>query len=254
MQPRSQREREHFDSIAADLGSVWWGSITAAGRVRLQERGEIAIRRARLGPGVKVLEPGAGNGEFTTRIATSGATIVGIEIAPRQQELATKMLAQFPNAQVVLGDVEERLAFADAYFECIVGNSVLHHLDLSRALPQLYRVLKPGGRVFFFEPNMLNPQIALERNIRFIRRRMMNSPDETAFFRWKLRSTLGRHGFVKIDIRPFDFLHPGTPAALVPPIRALSSALSSVPAVREVGGSLQIYAEKADAKPASRGA
>jgi SAM-dependent methyltransferase len=244
MESRSQREREHFDSIAADVGSVWWGSITAAGKVRLQERGEIAIRRARLAPGVMVLEPGAGNGEFTTQIAKSGATIIGIDISPRQQELAGQMLARFPNAQVVLADAEEHLAFPDGFFDCVVGNAVLHHLDLSKALPELYRVLKPGGRLCAFEPNMLNPQVALERKVKFVGRRMMNSPDETAFFRWQLRRKLHEQGFVRIDIRPFDFLHPGTPIRLVPAVHGLSSVLGSVPVIREVAGSLQIYAEK----------
>jgi len=226
------------------MRTVWWGSITRAGKLRLQERGELAIRRAKLGPGVSVLEPGPGNGEFTSRIASSGASIVGVEISPRQQELAKDALARFPNVQVIVGDVEEELKFPDGSFDCVVGNSVLHHLDLNRALPHLYRVLKPAGRIFFFEPNMLNPQIALERNIRLLGRRLMNSPDETAFVRWRLARILRQFGFVNVDVLPFDFLHPGTPARIMAPIRRLSSILSSTPVVREIAGSLQVYAER----------
>lgn len=244
MATRSEREREHFDSIASELGSVWWGSITPAGRLRLDERAQMAIRRAKLSPGVIALEPGAGNGEFTKRIAPSGATIVGVEISERQQQLAAIALEGFPNSSVVVGDAEERLDFPDAYFDCIVGNSVLHHLDLARALPEMYRVLKPQGRLFFLEPNMINPQVAVEKNIRFIGRRLMNSHDETAFVRWRLARVLRQNGFDKVDIRPFDFLHPGTPVQLISVAHRVSSFLGSIPVVREIAGSLQIYAER----------
>lgn len=204
----------------------------------------MAIRRAKLSRGVTVLEPGAGNGEFTKKIAVSGATIIGVEISPQQTQLAQKELEPFANARVVIGNIEERLDFSDASFDSIVGNSVLHHLDLTKALPEMMRVLKPNGRMFFTEPNMLNPQIALEKNVKFIGRRLMNSPDETAFFRWRLARMLRAQGLINVDIRPFDFLHPGTPFRLIPAVQRLSSFLSLVPLLREAAGSLQIYAER----------
>jgi ubiquinone/menaquinone biosynthesis C-methylase UbiE len=240
---RNARERDHFDQLAAEIGAVWWGSVTPAGQRRLAERGTITIRNAVLEPGKVVLEPGAGNGEFTLRIARSGATIIGIEISPKQLEIARDRLRDFPQTTVVEGDVD-RLDYPDDYFDAIVGQSVLHHLDLDRSLPELYRVLKPAGRFFFLEPNMLNPQVAVEKKFKPIGRRLQNSPDETAFFRWRIVAILQRHGFRNARARPFDFLHPGTPAALIPAVHALSRALSATPVVREIAGSLQIYAEK----------
>jgi SAM-dependent methyltransferase len=241
---RSERERHHFDQLATDLGTVWWGSVTPAGRLRLDERAELAVRRAKLAPGVTVLEPGAGNGAFTQKIATSGATIIGVEISPLQCQLAATELAGFANAKVVVGNIEERLDFPDASFDSIVGNSVLHHLDLARALPEMLRLLKVGGRMFFTEPNMLNPQIALERNVKVIGRRLMNSPDETAFVRWRLSRILRDHGMVNVNIRPFDFVHPGTPVRVLPAMMRMSHLMNRVPLVREIAGSLQIYAER----------
>lgn len=240
---RAAREREHFDRLADEMGSVWWGSITPAGRVRLARRGAIAIRRARLEPGSVVLEPGAGNGEFTARLAPSGATIVGIEISERQVELGNERFAGRPNVRMELGNVDS-LQYPDEHFDAVVGNSVLHHFDLDRALPELYRVLKPGGRFFFFEPNILNPQIAIEKRIKPIGRRLQNSPDETAFLRWRLARRLRSAPFHNVSVIPFDFMHPGIGSALIPGFARLEWLLERTPAIREIAGSLQIYATR----------
>jgi hypothetical protein len=104
------------------------------------------------------------------------------------------------------------------------------------------RVLKSGGPFFFTEPNMLNPQIAIEKNVKFIGRRLQNSPDETAFFRWRISAILTKHGFRRVWTKPFDFLHPGTPDHWIPFIKKLSHFLSSLPIIKEIAGSLQIFA------------
>jgi SAM-dependent methyltransferase len=240
MQTRSEREREHFNQLADELGSVWWGSVTKAGQMRIDQRGDLATRYGRLGPGKQVLEPGAGNGEFTLRLAKSGATITGVEIAPKQVAIASERLRHLPNVKMVEGDVMQ-LPFADQSFDAVVGNAVLHHFDLASTLPEFYRVLKPGGHFFFTEPNMMNPQIAVEKNIKFIGKKLQNSPDETAFFRWKITRRLQLMGFQDVKVVPFDFLHPGIPDEWISVVAWLSETLSNLPVVKEIGGSLQIY-------------
>lgn len=242
MSCHSDREREHFDSLASDFGSVWWGSTTKAGQLRLNERAELAILHGSLTDGKIILEPGAGNAEFTKRLATSGAEIIGVEIAPKQVKLANKCLSNIPNAHVIEGDIIN-LNFDDDMFDAVVGNSVLHHFDLRRALVEIKRVLKTGGSFFFTEPNMLNLQIAAEKNIKFIGRALQNSPNETAFFRWKISAILTKNGFSDVWTKPFDFLHPGTPDHWIPSIQKLSNFLSRLPIIKEIAGSMQISAK-----------
>jgi hypothetical protein len=91
---------------------------------------------------------------------------------------------------------------------------------------------------------MLNPQIAIQKNVPWIKRKLGDSPDETAFFRWPLRRLLKRTGFRNVWIDPFDFLHPNTPPFLVQRLNAFARLLENVPLLSEFAGSLYIRATK----------
>jgi len=91
---------------------------------------------------------------------------------------------------------------------------------------------------------MLNPQIAIQKNVPAVKRRLGDSPDESAFFRWPLRRQLERAGFARIQIRPFDFLHPQTPSRLIPLIRTAGDWCERIPLISEIAGSLYVKAVK----------
>jgi ubiquinone/menaquinone biosynthesis C-methylase UbiE len=50
-----------------------------------------------------------------------------------------------------------RLQFPDESFDMVFGDAILHHLDFSRAVDEIHRVLKPEGRIVFTEPLGINP-------------------------------------------------------------------------------------------------
>jgi ubiquinone/menaquinone biosynthesis C-methylase UbiE len=62
---------------------------------------------------------------------------------------------QFP-VEFVLMDAHA-LKFPDQHFDFVFGGAILHHLDLKRAIPEISRVTKKGGRVLFHEPFEMNP-------------------------------------------------------------------------------------------------
>lgn len=136
------------------------------------------------------------------------------------------------------------MPFEDVSFDAVLGNSILHHLPPEKALGECYRVLKPGGFIWFSEPNMINPEIAIERNGRFIGELLQNTEYETAFVRWSIARVLREARFEDISVRPYDFLHPIIPAAFVNAVEALGRLLEKVPVVREVSGSLMITAKR----------
>jgi len=238
---RTQNEIQHGEKIASNAVNVWgWG--TPAGKIRADRRAAYFIRRGHITAGEKVLEIGCGTGEFTKRIAQTGADITAVDISPDLLEVARSGITNI-NVRFHIQNVE-KLDFEDESFDVVIGSSILHHLNLNPALKEVYRVLKNGGMVVFTEPNMLNPQIWLERNILIIRKLMNNSLDETAFVRWGLKKKLRNLGFKNVSIRPFDFLHPFTPSMLIPFVSTIGNLVEKIPLAREVAGSLFIYASK----------
>ena len=235
---RGRSEVAHGRMLAGkDPEDVWgWGS--PAGRLRAKRRAALIASGAGLAPDVRAIEIGCGTGLFTEMFAASGAHIIAVDLSPELLAVAR---------QLRLANVEFReQAFeecdVDGPFDAVIGSSVLHHLDLARAWPKILALLKPGGRLSVAEPNMLNPQVFCER--RFRRFFPYVSPDETAFVRGRLRRDLERAGFTSISIVPFDWLHPSTPAPLIPAVRRAGAVLERVWPVREFAGSLSIRATR----------
>ena len=235
---RAERERIH-DRHLIDVGAeAAWGWTTPAGRRRAARRGQLIAAAAGLHRGMRVLEPGCGTGLFTESFAQTGVTLVALDISDALIEIARQRLPSGGRVEFRCQEFESM--HAEIPFDAIVGSSVLHHLDADRALSQVHALLKPGGVLAFAEPNMLNPQIFLERHLRHWFHYV--SPDETAFVRWRLARDLRRAGFVDIEITPFDWLHPGTPAPLIPLVGTMGRGLERLPVLREFAGSLLIAA------------
>jgi len=240
MTNRITKEIQHGRFLAKHGAGEIWNWESPAGRQRWKRR--VQMLSDHLRPGMTILEIGCGTGYFTRELTRRGADIVAIDVSPDLLEIA-KAKYSAPNVRYEIQNAYS-LTYADAMFDSVVGSSILHHLEIEEALREIYRVLKPGGTVYFTEPNMLNPQIAMQKNIPWIKRRLGDSPDETAFFRWPLRRLLEQTGYRDVRIDPFDFLHPKTPVPLIDRLNALGRFLENMPGISEFAGSLYIRAVK----------
>ena len=237
---RLQREVAHGRYLVEHGAGEIWNWESPAGRIRWRRR--VQMLTSDLGPVSRVLELGCGTAHFTRELASTGARITAIDISPELLEAArTNCPANNVNFEV---QNAYALPYCDGSFDAVIGSSVLHHLEIDEALYQIYRVLKPTGFIRFTEPNMLNPQIAVQKNFPAVKKRLGDSPDETAFFRWPLRRRLQRRGFREIRIEPFDFLHPQTPPAWIGTVQKFSTLFERTPLLREIAGSLYIRAAK----------
>ena len=240
MEERIAKEIQHGRFLAHYGAGEIWNWESPAGKLRWARRVKMLSRHLR--PGMTVLELGCGTGYFTRELARSGADVVAIDVSPELLEVA-KANCSAPNVRHEIQNAYA-LSYPDAVFGSVVGSSVLHHLEIEEAIREIYRVLKPGGTIYFTEPNMLNPQIAIQKNVPWVKRKLGDSPDETAFFRWPLRRLLEQRGYRDVRIVPFDFLHPKTPGPLVDRLDALGRFLESLPVISEFAGSLYIRAIK----------
>lgn len=238
---RADRETRHGQFLAAGGAEELWGWGTPAGRLRASRRAGLVVAGAGLGPGVKALEIGCGTGNFTEFFAAAGATVVAVDISPDLLEIARRR--GLPPDRVTFLCQRFEDASIPGPFDAVIGSSVLHHLDIEAALARIHHLLKPGGRMAFAEPNMLNPQIFAERTV--LRRLLPQvSPDETAFVRWILRRQLHNAGLRDVRITPFDWVHPAIPVSMISAVSAVGRVIESLPGLREFSGSLLIQARR----------
>jgi demethylmenaquinone methyltransferase/2-methoxy-6-polyprenyl-1,4-benzoquinol methylase len=110
-----------------------WRRLTAASVVR---------------PGDRVLDACCGTGDLAVADARAGAHVTGLDFSERMLERARR---KAPELEWVGGDLLA-LPFADASFDgATVGFGVRNVEDLDRALRELRRVLRRGGRLGILE-------------------------------------------------------------------------------------------------------
>jgi len=240
MNRRILNEINHSRFLSGRNTAMAWNRITVAGLHRWARRASLLA--SGIGPQMQVLEIGCGTGDLTQVLLRQTSQLTAVDISPEFVEIVKE---RYRDTGIVVktSDVSH-LPFNDHTFDFVTGNSVLHHLEINPALAEIRRVLKPGGMMAFAEPNMLNPHIAIQKNIRWIKRVLGDSPDETAFIRWKLKKNIILAGFRNIVVRPFDFLYPWTPSPFIRPVDHLGSFIEKTPLIREIAGSLYIRAMK----------
>jgi SAM-dependent methyltransferase len=242
--PASRLAREiEFHRSIADRAELVWNWDSPAGRARAARRAALFVEHAGLAPGRTALELGCGTGLFLDQVARSGATLHALDLSTHLLARARARVAGHAHVRLQCGNAEQ-MPYAAGSFDAVYGSSVLHHLDLDRALREVFRVLRPGGRMVFTEPNILNPQVAVMFHVGATKAYFGVSPDEMAFSRFRAVRALRAAGFRDGGATPFDFLHPSTPASWLGVVSRAGGLAERVPVVREFAGSLLIRAVK----------
>jgi SAM-dependent methyltransferase len=90
-----------------------------------------------------VVELGAGTGKLTRAVAALGVRVVAVEPDPRMLAVLRGL-----GLEGVEGSAEA-IPFEDGTADAVVAGSSLHWFELELALPEIHRVLRPGGRFGF---------------------------------------------------------------------------------------------------------
>ena len=109
--------------------------------------------------GLRILEVACGRGGFVRQLAKSGSCVTGCDFSSAALHAAsTKVFApgRLPLAALVQGDAQS-LPFADNSFDVVVSCETIEHLPQVQAgVNEMYRVTRPGGKLFLTTPNYFN--------------------------------------------------------------------------------------------------
>ena len=92
---------------------------------------------------VDVLDLGAGTGKLTTRLVERGLKVVAVDPIPEMLEVLSSSL---PDVPALLGTAEE-IPLPDNSVDAVLVAQAWHWFDPERAVKEVARVLRPGGRL-----------------------------------------------------------------------------------------------------------
>ncbi len=152
-------------------------------------------------PGEKCADCGCGSGAFTRRLLKFDLDLIGIDISPASIRAAQ---AQATRETYIVGDITE-LAMPDQTLDIVVFSGVLHHFPeprlRSRILSEAFRILRPGGRVFAFDPSAHSPSMWLYRSPASpLSSQAGKTENEVLLSRAQLGSELQQAGFEAISV------------------------------------------------------
>jgi SAM-dependent methyltransferase len=106
--------------------------------------------------GLDVLELGCGAAQWSIALADAGARVVGVDVSARQLAHATDLVASRPapsagseaGSVVLVQGAGHAIPLADASVDLVLSDhGALSYVHPDDALPEVARVLRPGGRV-----------------------------------------------------------------------------------------------------------
>ena len=103
----------------------------------------ILARELGLGSGRTVLDLAAGSGKFTRALVAAGADVVAVEPVDAMREA---LEASLPGVRALAGTAEE-IPLPDGAVDAVTVAQAFHWFDGERALAEIHRVLRPGGRL-----------------------------------------------------------------------------------------------------------
>ena len=129
-----------------EIGTMPYFKEIAAARYEAHDYILDAIRSFDIA-GKQTLEIGFGMGTDHVNLAQQGAIMNGLDLTPRNREIAEKHLAIHGlTSNLVTGDAEA-MPFADNSMDFVYSFGVIHHSpNTEKIVSEIHRVLKPGGK------------------------------------------------------------------------------------------------------------
>jgi SAM-dependent methyltransferase len=136
-----------FAPILHPLAPAWFNQLIDNLQFRALRR---ALALAAVPPGARFLDVGCGTGRWVRRYGELGFSAVGVDATIGMLQIAR---ARDTRAPLATG-LAQSLPFSDAAFDCLSDITVIQHIPYEfqpKALREMVRVIKPGGRMILME-------------------------------------------------------------------------------------------------------
>jgi SAM-dependent methyltransferase len=90
---------------------------------------------------LRVIDVGAGTGKLTATLVRLGADVTAVE---PDQDMLAELQRELPSVRSVPGSAEE-IPAPDGSADAVLAGQAMHWFDMDRAMPEIARVLVPGG-------------------------------------------------------------------------------------------------------------
>lgn len=160
--------------------------------------------------GKKVLDVGCGNGYVLANYARAGADVYGVDLTEAAIALTRQRFSLAGRTGSFRAANAEALPFPGETFDCVCSMGVLHHTpDTERAVQEVWRVLKPGGRLIvmlyhrdsaLYQLNFRLQQLCLGKSIEQLVNEVdgIGNPKGDVYSRSELGSLL--QGFAELEM------------------------------------------------------
>jgi ubiquinone/menaquinone biosynthesis C-methylase UbiE len=208
----------YYDRIATNYDRRFYPD-TSSSNHKVIDKAMRIINATRMGREQNVLELGCGTGIYTRIFSAFTTNIMAVDGSQNMLDIAKTRV----KGNVFFKQADINTLLLEPVFDCIVGVYILQYVDVRNVLFRVSKMLKPGGRVAFIEPNALNPLIKWWE---------YKNQVSHALPRWEYVRIMKEMGFKDARSQPFEF----TPSNF----NLRVNWLEKIPLVKELAGSVII--------------
>jgi len=204
IQEKYDKTAERMEQALPKIG-VLHTDVSPVMKYFRQRKVSTALELAGFAKGSKILDVGSNMGQYTSLLAEKGYEMTGIDISGKSIEMAKKNADALKlGIDYYQADAEDLSLFADESFDGVVSFSVLRYVpNLDKALREIYRVTRKGGKVALDFPNSQCPWFKLMKN----RFGVENHIYDHFFTSKGLRGMFEEAGFTSVEACKIMFTH-----------------------------------------------
>ncbi len=191
---------------------------------------------------LSILEIGSGTGTYTIQFADllKQNKIIASDISSSMIKVLQKTAGTRKNITAKVFSAYNT-GLKDKSIDIVCGFYVLHHLNYKSVKKEILRILKPGGMVYFFEPNILNPVVYAIKSNKKLKVLVGDSEGEWAVNPLEIKKKWNE--FNIYDLKTSEYIWPikSVPYDIKLFLDKLTSTLFyNFPILKNLGGSIEI--------------